>query len=116
MNENNKALNMLVDKIVSIVKDMMEQLKFDKTFKSTVWGKNPDGTYQISYMNQLYNVYNSLGTDLQIGQSVWVKIPFGIFRNMHISGVNGLFDDTTEIISSTEPTNQKNGDYWLQDY
>ena len=116
MTENNKALNMLVDKIVSIVKDMMEQLKFDKTFKSTVWGKNPDGTYQISYMNQLYNVYNSLGTDLQIGQSVWVKIPFGVFRNMHISGVNGLFDDTTEIISSTEPTNQKNEDYWLQDY
>ena len=116
MTENNKALNMLVDKIVSIVKDMMEQLKFDKTFKSTVWGKNPDGTYQISYMNQLYNVYNSLGTDLQIGQSVWVKIPFGVFRNMHISGVNGLFDDTTEIISGTEPTNQKNGDYWLQDY
>ena len=88
MTENNKALNMLVDKIVSIVKDMMEQLKFDKTFKSTVWGKNPDGTYQINYKGQIYSVPNALGTTLSLGQSVWVKIPSGIFRNMHICGVN----------------------------
>lgn len=39
-------------------------------------------------MNQLYNVYNALGTDLKLGQSVWVKIPCGIFRDMHIYGVN----------------------------
>ena len=50
--------------------------------------KNDDGTYQISYMNQPYNVYNALGTDLKLGQSVWVKIPCGIFREMHICGVN----------------------------
>lgn len=87
-NENNRALDVLVNKIVSIVEHKLEKLKFDRTFKSTVWGKNDDGTYQISYMNQLYNVYNSLGTDLELGQSVWVKIPSGIFRNMHICGVN----------------------------
>lgn len=87
-NENSKALDMLVNKIISIVDKRNENLKYDKTFKSTVWGKNDDGTYQISYMNQLYNVYNSLGTDLQIGQSVWVRIPSGIFRNMHICGIN----------------------------
>lgn len=87
MTDNNKALDMLINKIVSIVENIIEKLKFDKTFKSTVWGKNTDGTYQISYMNQLYNVYNALGTDLQIGQSVWVKIPSGILRNMHICGV-----------------------------
>lgn len=86
--DNNRALDVLVNKIVSIVEHKLEKLKFDRTFKSTVWGKNDDGTYQISYMNQLYNVYNSLGTDLELGQSVWVKIPSGIFRNMHICGVN----------------------------
>jgi len=31
-------------------------------------------------MGQLYNVPNALGTDLEPGQSVWVKIPGGIFR------------------------------------
>ena len=86
--ENTKALDMLVNKIVSIIENKTQKLGYDKTFKSTVWGKNEDGTYQISYMNQLYNVYNALGTDLELGQSVWVKIPSGIFRNMHICGVN----------------------------
>ena len=86
--DNNKALNMLVNKIVSIVEDMIAHLKFDRTFKSTIWKKNQDGTYKISYMNQLYDVHNALGTDLEIGQSVWVKIPSGIFRDMHICGVN----------------------------
>ena len=86
--ENNKALDVLVNKIVSIIENKNQKLKYDKTFKSTIWGKNEDGTYQISYMNQLYNVYNALGTDLELGQSVWVKIPSGIFRNMHICGLN----------------------------
>ena len=88
IDENTKALDVLVNKIVSIVENKNQKLKYDKTFKSTIWGKNEDGTYQISYMNQLYNVCNALGTDLELGQSVWVKIPSGIFRNMHICGVN----------------------------
>ena len=88
IDENTKSLDVLVNKIVSIVENKNQKLKYDKTFKSTIWGKNEDGTYQISYMNQLYNVYNALGTDLELGQSVWVKIPSGIFRNMHICGVN----------------------------
>lgn len=83
-----KALDVLLNKIVYILDTKMQNLKYDKTFKSTVWGKNDDGTYQISYKNQLYNVYNALGTDLKLGQSVWVKIPVGIFRNMHICGIN----------------------------
>lgn len=78
----------VINMINTILDERLKKLKYDKTFKSTIWGKNEDGTYQISYMNQLYNVYNALGTDLELGQSVWVKIPSGIFRNMHICGVN----------------------------
>lgn len=83
-----KALDVLLNKVLSILDIKMQNLEYDKTFKSTIWGKNDDGTYQISYKNQLYNVCNALGTDLQPGQSVWVKIPGGIFRNMHICGAN----------------------------
>lgn len=84
---NNTNNNIL--KAIEIMIDQKNQkLNYDKTFKSTIWGKNDDGTYQISYMNQLYNVYNALGTELELGQSVWVKIPSGVFRNMHICGVN----------------------------
>lgn len=87
-NENRTALNMLVNKIIYIVDHKTRKLNYDKTFESVVWDKYDDGTYQINYMGQLYNVYNALGNDLNIGQSVWVKIPCGIFRNMHICGVN----------------------------
>lgn len=77
----------LWDKISILIDEKISKLKFDKTFKSTIWGKNPDGTYQISYMNQKYNVPNALGIELNLGQSVWVKIPSGIFRHMHICGL-----------------------------
>lgn len=86
-NENSNAVDILLNKIVLIIESKTKKLKYDKTFKSTVWEKNNDGTYKISYMNQLYNVYNALGTDLDLGQSVWVKIPCGIFKNMHICGI-----------------------------
>lgn len=78
----------IIKSIDTILKERLKRLKYDKTFQSTIWGKNDDGTYQISYMNQTYNVHNALGTDLKPGQSVWVKIPNGIFRNMHICGLN----------------------------
>ena len=85
---NNKALDVLLNQLMSMTDAKIRKLKYDRTFRSTVWGKNDDGTYQISYQNQLYNVCNALGTDLKLGQSVWVKIPGGIFRNMHICGIN----------------------------
>lgn len=83
-----RALEVLATKFTQMIEDKTKKLKYDKTFKSTVWEKNEDGTYQISYLGQLYKVYNALGTELQLGQSVWVKIPSGIFRNMHICGIN----------------------------
>lgn len=66
---------------------MLSQYQADHSFKSVVWGKNSDGTYQISYLGQKYNVPNAMGTELELGQSVWVKIPNGILRHMHIYGI-----------------------------
>ena len=80
--------NMIIKSVNTILNERLKGLKYDKTFISTVWEKNEDGTYQIAHPGQLYNVYNALGTELQLGQSVWVKIPSGIFRNMHICGIN----------------------------
>ena len=84
----NETGNSIIKIVNTLLEERLRSIKYDKTFKSTVWGKNEDGTYQISYKNQLYSVYNALGTDLNLGQSVWVKIPGGIFRNMHICGVD----------------------------
>lgn len=87
-NENSKALHLLISKIIAMVDKKNEQLGYDKTFKATVWDKNKDGSYRISYLGQLYSVPNALDTDVTPGQNVWVKIPGGVFKNMHICGIN----------------------------
>lgn len=84
-------MNIISENIIKSINILLENkiksLKFDKTFKTTIWGKNADGTYKISYMNQQYNIPNGLGVELSVGQSVWVTIPSGIFRHMFISGI-----------------------------
>ena len=89
MNENNKAINIIINKILSITDDKIKNLKFDKTFQSTVWAINEDGTYVISYKGQTYNVPTALPIKLTLGQKVQVSIPSGILRNMYISGAPG---------------------------
>lgn len=86
MNENNIIL-LLWDKISNLIDEKTSKLKFDKTFKATIWKINTDGTYQINYKGQIYSVPNALGTTLSLGQSVWIKMPSGILREMHICGV-----------------------------
>ena len=73
-------------KISHLIDNKISNLKYDKTFKATIWKINENNTYSINYKGQIYNVYNALGTTLSLGQVVWVKIPSGIFRNMHICG------------------------------
>ncbi len=91
-----KSINILLD-------NKIQSLKYDKTFKTTIWDKNADGTYRINYMNQRYDIPNGLGVDLNVGQSVWVTIPSGIFRHMFISGIcsqtyNLASEDNTDKI------------------
>jgi hypothetical protein len=58
----------------------------DKTFPAVIHGK--DGSnYQIPYEGILHSIPNALPCDLSIGQLVWVKIPSGELRNMHICGL-----------------------------
>lgn len=115
MNLNNKAIDMLIKKMVYITDTKTKNLKYDKTFKTTVWKVNSDGTYGINYLGQMYNVPNALGTLLSPGQSVWVNIPSGIIRNMFICGVNkwrkpsaGSIDELTEIVSELRTEVNKN--------
>lgn len=86
MDENNVIL-LLWRKISNLINEKTEKLKYDKTFKSTVWKINSDNTYQINYNGHLYNVPNALGSPISLGQCVWVKIPSGVLRNMHICGL-----------------------------
>lgn len=73
-------------KISDLINEKTTNLKYDKTFKSTIWKINSDNTYSISYKNKLYDVPNATAINLSLGQTVFVTIPSGIFRNMYISG------------------------------
>lgn len=73
-------------KISDLINEKTSNLKYDKTFKSTIWKINSDNTYSISYKNKLYDVPNATAITLSLGQTVFVTIPSGIFRNMYISG------------------------------
>lgn len=86
MSNRNTILN-LMSEFSKVVDKKLSAFKCDTTFKSTVWKINDDGTYAISYKGQLYNVPNATKSPLTEGQSVWVKIPSGIFRNMYIDGL-----------------------------
>lgn len=79
--------NSIIKSINTILNERLKDLKFDKTFHTTVLEKDGDGFYTVHYLGQPYKIYNALGTDLAVGQTVWVKIPGGIFRNMHICGI-----------------------------
>lgn len=85
MGNENKALDILVNKIMSACESRIKKYKADHTFKTTIWKVNDDGTYQINYLGQTYNVPSAVGS-LKLGQQVWLKIPNGIFREMHIYG------------------------------
>lgn len=81
------AILLLWTKISNLVDEKIASQKYDSTFKSTIWKINSDGTYQINYKGQLYNTYSAIDTKLSLGQTVWVKIPLGLLREMHICGV-----------------------------
>lgn len=85
--ENKKALFTLLNEISLLIDKKLSQFRCDKTFKSTIWKVNRDKTYQICYMGRLHDVKNALGTELSVGQNVWVKIPSNSLKDMHICGI-----------------------------
>jgi len=87
MTDEDKALETLTSNMAKLIRGLFKKLKYDKSFPSTIYKVNLDGTYTIIKDKQEYKVKNALGTTLTLGQNVWVKIPQGSLRNMHIYGV-----------------------------
>lgn len=81
----------ILDNLEAIISKKLANIYYDKTFPSTVFKVNVDGTYKISYEGNLYDVSCGLGIELKAGQSVWVTIPCGMkkFKDMYISGIRG---------------------------
>lgn len=74
--------------ILQAVKDIIKTTDFpyDKTFPSVIWGIEND-KYQISYEGRLRSIHSALAGELETGTLVWVKIPNGKLKDMHICGI-----------------------------
>ena len=87
MTNESKAIEIIVNKIINAVNEKFKKQSYDKTFPSVVYGKDENGKYQIPYESRLRSIPNAIPCELQKGQLVWVKIPNGKLREMHICGL-----------------------------
>lgn len=87
MNDNVKAIQLLMKKISELIDVKCSRLRVDQTFQSVILNVNDDGTYQILHLGQRYTVKNATAIPLKRGQNVWVKIPRNHIKHMHICGV-----------------------------
>lgn len=88
MKEVNKYI---LKAIETILKNKLANIYYDKTFPSTIFKINENGTYKVSREGNLYDVPCGLGIELKVGQSVWVTMPCGNknIKDMYISGIRG---------------------------
>lgn len=87
MADYEKVLKIVAEQVSKAVEAKTKSLYYDRTYGSVVKGICKNGKYQVIHNGQLYEVKNALGTNLKVGQSVWVKIPCGHFNQMHICGL-----------------------------
>lgn len=86
---NEEAVDVLVKEILKYIgKTVEEKINRDITFKSIV-KKIGDGKYQILGTDgQTRTVKCCIpNVELKVGQTVWVKMPQGKLKDMHICGV-----------------------------
>lgn len=87
-NRETNALNLLIDTIMRLVNKKIENACYDKTFASAIYSYNAaNNTYTIIKDCKQREVCSSLESSLSIGQHVWVKIPCGNLKDMHICGI-----------------------------
>lgn len=84
--DDNKALDVMVRKIITAIKKLRDNSS-DQSFKSVCYGKDEKGNYKIVYEGRLRSVQNSLPCEITSGTLVWVKIPCGQLKDMHICGL-----------------------------
>ncbi len=81
------AVELLIKNIMDAVDKKCAKLRYDKTFPAVVYGKDEKGKYLIPYEGRLRAISSGLSEELKNGQKVWVKIPCGTLREMHICNI-----------------------------
>lgn len=98
------------DQIIKTIKYALDkaQKNNDYTFKSIIKSVNTDGTYTIKDQSGIDRKIKSgiSGLELKPGKMVWVKVPSGNIKDMHICGItkdaiNYLGSTTTVAVDTT---------------
>ena len=77
----------IVNEVLRAIESKNSQLYYDKTFPAVVYGKDEKGKYLIPFEGRRRSVASGLTEELKEGQWVWVKIPNGKLREMHICNI-----------------------------
>lgn len=87
MNNESNAITSIINKVTDAINGKISNLSYDKTFPTVSYGKDENGKYKIVYEGRLRSVQNALPCEIATGSLVWVKIPCGKLREMHICGL-----------------------------
>ena len=79
----------IIKSIQIIIDRKLSNYKADRTFASVVKQKNSNGTYIVLDESGGERKVKCCipNVDLKVGQRVWVKIPLGNLKQIHICGV-----------------------------
>ena len=80
-------VNTIVNEVLRAIDNKNAKLRYDKTFPAVIYGKDEKGKYLIPYEGRLRAISSGLSEELKNGQKVWVKIPCGTLREMHICNI-----------------------------
>ena len=89
-----KSIDILVDKIITIVGTMIQKANYDVTFESTIVKKVKQDNkinsgkylYTIRHNGHNYDVKSGIG-EIKSTDKVWVKIQSGNMSKMYICGI-----------------------------
>lgn len=87
--EATEAIDVLCNAILQAIKTKNEIAGYDRTFRSVVTAINGSNLYTIiDTGNEVANIPAYVGSvKINVGSSVWVKIPSGNRSNMYICNV-----------------------------
>lgn len=83
----------MTKQLLDAITEIMNRAKMpcDKTFPTVAYGKDEKGKYNIVFEDRLRSVDNALPCDIPMAALVWVKIPNGKLKDMHICGLRNKY-------------------------
>ena len=99
MNEETKALDVLVSQIIKSIKDFCKKLDFDRTYTGIISAVNKDG-YTVKYNGTEINIKTSATDVFKVGEQVKFCVPCGNKRTAYFVVDLGLVKEYVKTIIS----------------